>query len=207
MTRQSGFPAGAFDKEDRGSDLAFYAEPRLVTHIDEGAIAALTGFYAATIPPRAVVLDLMSSWVSHLPEDLATAEVIGHGMNAVELAANPRLDRWFIADLNDAPTLPLADASVDAVLCCVGVQYLQQPVEVFGDVRRILRPGGLFIASYANRCFPTKAVRLWRALSMAEQAELIRLYMAQAGFATAEATVLADGTASDPMVAVTGRRD
>ena len=35
-------PAGAFAKQDPGDDLAFYAPPRLVTHIDEAATAALT---------------------------------------------------------------------------------------------------------------------------------------------------------------------
>ncbi|MFD1952205.1 class I SAM-dependent methyltransferase [Sphingomonas arantia] len=197
-------PAGAFEKQDGGDDLAFYAPPRLVTHIDEAAVAALSAYYGATVPPGGVVLDLMSSWVSHLPDDLPTVEVIGHGMNAVELSANPRLDRWFVADLNAAPVLPLDDASVDAALCCVGVQYLQQPVAVFGEVRRVLRPGGRFVVSFSNRCFPTKAVRIWQALDMGGQAELIALYMARGGFAASEQVVLADGRAGDPLVVVTG---
>lgn len=100
-------PAGAFDKQDAGDDLAFYAPARLVTHIDAGAIAALTGFYRAALPDGGRVLDLMSSWISHLPHDREYAEIVGHGMNADELAANPRLDRWFVQDLNREPTLPL----------------------------------------------------------------------------------------------------
>ncbi|GGE94637.1 class I SAM-dependent methyltransferase [Sphingomonas prati] len=197
-------PAGAFEKQDRGDDLAFYAPPRLVTHIDEQAVAALFAYYGATLPSGGVVLDLMSSWVSHLPDDLPIEEVIGHGMNAVELAANPRLDRWFVADLNAAPVLPLEDASVDGALCCVGVQYLQQPVAVFSEVRRVLRPGGRFVVSFSNRCFPTKAVRIWQALDMGGQAELIALYMARGGFSASEQVVLADGRAGDPLVVVTG---
>lgn len=114
-------PAGAFDKQDAGDDLAFYAPARLVTHIDAGAIAALTGFYRAALPDGGGrVLDLMSSWISHLPDDLEYAEIVGHGMNAKELAANPRLDRWFVQDLNHEPTLLLDEGTFDAALCCVG---------------------------------------------------------------------------------------
>ena len=199
-------PANAFDKQDEGDDLAFYAPPRLVSHIDDDAVAALTAYYARVIPPNAVVLDLMSSWISHLPAALATAEVIGHGMNAAELRANDRLDRWFITDLNATPALLLPDGSVDIALCCVGVQYLQQPVEVFAEVRRVLRPGGLFAVSYSNRCFPTKAVRIWRALDMAGQARLIHLYMEQSKFAAMETEVLADGSTGDPLIIVTGTK-
>src|SRR5471032_675229 len=123
-------PADAFDKQDAGDDLAFYAPARLVTHIDAGAIAALTGFYRAALPDGGRVLDLMSSWISHLPEDREYAEVVGHGMNADELAANTRLGRWFLQDLNRNPTLPLDDNTFDAALCCVGAQYLQRPVAV-----------------------------------------------------------------------------
>ena len=199
-------PANAFDKQDEGDDLAFYAPPRLVSHIDDDAVAALTAYYARVIPPNAVVLDLMSSWISHLPAALATAEVIGHGMNAAELRANDRLDRWFITDLNATPVLLLPDGCVDVALCCVGVQYLQRPVEVFAEVRRVLRPGGLFAVSYSNRCFPTKAVRIWRALDMAGQARLIHLYMEQSKFAAMETEVLADGSTGDPLIIVTGTK-
>ena len=198
-------PADAFDKQDGGDDLAFYAPPRLVSHIDDTALAALTAYYERIIPADAVVLDLMSSWISHLPETLATNEVIGHGMNAVELQANARLDRCFVADLNATPSLPLANASIDAVICCAGVQYLQQPVPVFAEVRRVMRPGGLFAVSYSNRCFLTKAVRIWRALNMAGQARLIQTYMQAASFDIVETLVLADGSAGDPLVVVTGK--
>lgn len=176
------FPAGAFDKQDAGDDLAFYAPPRLVTHIDEGAGAALTAFYAERVPIGGTVLDLMSSWVSHLPKDFA-GSAIGHGMNAEELAANPQLFRWFVQDLNRDAVLPLEDASLDAALCCVGVQYLQDPVTVFAQVARALRPGAPFVVSFSNRCFPTKAVSIWRALDTNGHAALVRLYMERGGFA------------------------
>src|SRR5271166_6268604 len=120
-------PPGAFARLDGGDDADFYAQARLVTHIDDDAIAALTRFYRQILPPGGVILDLMSSWVSHLPDDVAYAKVIGHGMNAIELAANPRLTRWFVRDFNQDPTLPLADDSLDAVTMCVSIQYLQRP--------------------------------------------------------------------------------
>ena len=201
----SELPAGAFAKQDTGDDLAFYAPPRLVTHIDEGAVAALIGRYRERIPDHGRVLDLMSSWVSHLPPELHYTEVVGHGMNADELAANPRLDRWFMQDLNRAATLPLADGSFDAALCCVGVQYLQRPLAVFAEVRRVLTRGAPFIVSFSNRCFPTKAVAIWRALDIDGHTALVRLYLERAGFDCITAEVLADGRASDPLIAVTGR--
>ena len=201
----SDLPPSAFAKLDATPDLDFYAPPRLVHHIDGDAVAALTAYYRTLLAPGSDVLDLMSSWVSHLPDDLPLGTVIGHGMNADELAANFRLTRWFIRDLNLDPILPLPDASVDTALACVGVQYLQRPVEVFAEVARVLRPGGAFAVSYSNRCFPTKAVAIWRALDMAGQAKLIALYLERAGFAAIETQVLADGARSDPLVVVTGR--
>ena len=198
-------PSGSFDKEDREDDLAFYAPPRLVTHIDEGAVAALTGFYREQLPAGGRVLDLMSSWVSHLPDDRQYGDVVGHGMNADELAANSRLSDWLVQNLNADPALPFETASFDAALCCVGVQYLQRPFEVFADVRRVLTPDAPFVVSFANRCFPTKAVAIWRSLDMRGQASLIGLYMERSGFSDVRAQVLADGSGSDPLVAVIGR--
>ncbi len=199
-------PPHAFDKADPGDDTLFYAPARLVTHIDEGATAALTAFYRALLPPGGRVLDLMSSWVSHLPPDCAPAEVVGHGMNADELAANPRLSRWFVQDLNRDPVLPADIGLFDAALCCVGVQYLQRPVEVFAAVRDALRPGAPCCVSFSNRCFPSKAVAVWRALDAQGHARLVSLYLERAGFADVTAHAVADGRTSDPLTAVVGRR-
>ncbi len=202
---QLGLPAGAFAKQDMSSDLTFYGPARLVSHIDAAAISALTAFYRTRLPEGGRILDLMSSWVSHLPDDRAFAEVVGHGMNAEELAANPRLDRAFVRDLNTAPTLPEPDGHFDAVLICVGVQYLQQPLAVIGEVHRVLRPGGQLIVSFSNRCFPTKAVAIWQAVGLRGQAELVSLYLSHCGFTDIKPHVLADGRAGDPLIAVTGR--
>ncbi len=202
-TDELGLPAHAFDKQDAGKDLCFYAPARLVTHIDEAAVEALSAFYRARLLAGASILDLMSSWVSHLPTDVSYAAVVGHGMNADELAANPQLDRWFVRDLNDDPALLEPDASFDAVLVCVGVQYLQRPLAVFRQMRRILKPGGSAIVSFSNRCFPTKAVAVWRALDTKGHAALVRLYFEKAGFREIDITLLTDGRSSDPLVAVT----
>lgn len=198
------FPPDAFEKADVGEDSDFYAQPRFVTHIDDAAIAALTSFYRERLPAGGVLLDLMSSWVSHLPSDMAYAEVIGHGMNAGELAENPRLDRRFVLDLNRNSRLPLCDSSVDAAMICVSIQYLQQPVAVLREVARILKPGGPLVVSFSNRCFPTKAVAIWRALDDAGHAHLVSLYLRSAGFADIETRILCDGRTSDPLTVVVG---
>jgi SAM-dependent methyltransferase len=177
-----GLPATAFDKEDPSPDAEFYDFPRFVTHIDDGAIAAVTGVYREVLPVGGAVLDLMSSWVSHLPPDVAYAAVVGHGMNAEELAANPRLSQWFVQDLNVDPVLKLDDGAFDGACLCVSVQYLQRPVEVFREVRRVLRPAAPFVVSFSNRCFPTKAVAIWRAFAGPDQQRLVGAYMREAGF-------------------------
>jgi hypothetical protein len=207
MDEGLGLPQGAFTKIDADEDEIFYEPPRLVCHIDDGAIAALTQFYRTVLPAGGILLDLMSSWVSHLPPEIAYAEVIGHGMNATELAANPRLSRWFTQNLNRDARLPLADASIDAAMICVSIQYLQQPVAVLREVARVLRPGGGLVVSFSNRCFWTKAVAIWRALDNEGHAHLVETYLRQAGFVRVETHRLAEWVedVSDPMTVVVGR--
>ena len=205
MEQLPNLPEGAFSKADSLPDAAFYAQPRFVTHIDEGAIAAVTQVYREVLPPGGALLDLMSSWVSHLPEDVAYASVVGHGMNAEELAANRRLSRRFVQDLNVCPALPAADASFDAVCLCVSVQYLQRPVEVFREVARVLRLGGPFVVSFSNRCFPTKAVAIWQALPGPDQQHLVAAYMREAGFADVAGRAWTP-LHGDPLWVVIGRR-
>jgi hypothetical protein len=205
MEQLPGLPEAAFDKADPSPDADFYAFPRFVTHIDDGAIAAITKSYRKLLRPGGAILDMMSSWVSHLPDEVSYASVIGHGMNAEELAANPRLSRWFVQDLNADPALPLEAGSLDGACLCVSVQYLQRPVEVFRHVARILRPDAPFMVSFSNRCFPTKATAIWQALSGPDQQRLVAAFMKGAGFAdvTQEAHVPAAG---DPLWIVVGRR-
>lgn len=199
------FPPGAFDKQDISDDAEFYLQPRLVTHIDDAAIAALTDFYARILPSDGTLLDLMSSWVSHLPANIRYGEVIGHGMNAEELAANPRLHHWFIQDLNRSPSLDLTADSIDAAMICMGIQYLQHPVEVLAELARVLRPGSPVVISFSNRCFPTKAVTIWRQTDDQTHADLVQLYLQSAGFTEIQARLLLDGSRSDPLIVVLGR--
>jgi hypothetical protein len=206
MEDEHGLPSGAFTKLDTEDDELFYEPPRLVCHIDDGAIAALSAFYRRVLPADGVLLDLMSSWVSHLPPEIDYKEVIGHGMNAVELAANPRLSRWFIQNLNRDASLPLADTSLDAAMICVSIQYLQRPIVVLREVARLLRPGAPLVISFSNRCFWTKAVAIWRSLDDDGHVHLVERYLRDAGFARIETHRLAEWVedVSDPMIAVVG---
>jgi SAM-dependent methyltransferase len=192
---------------DEAPDRAFYAMTRLVTHIDDGAIAALTALYRDVLPAGGAVLDLMSSWVSHLPPEVAYGRVVGHGMSAEELAANRRLDERLVRDLNETPSLPFEDATFDAACCCVSVQYLTRPVEVFAEIGRVLRPGAPFVVSFSNRCFPTKAVFLWQALEHGQHADLVAHYMLRSGrFERLEKIdAVPEGSGRDPLCAVVGR--
>eukprot|EP00656_Telonema_subtile_P036041 TRINITY_DN40008_c0_g1_i1.p1 TRINITY_DN40008_c0_g1~~TRINITY_DN40008_c0_g1_i1.p1 ORF type:complete len:235 (-),score=40.57 TRINITY_DN40008_c0_g1_i1:205-909(-) len=159
-----------FQRHDEQDDTQFYSEPRLVTHVDAKATTALTLHYKNVLAEKAQVLDLCSSWVSHYPEDWTASGVTGVGMNLEELEANPRLDRSLVQDLNQQPALPYQDAEFDVATCALSVDYLVRPLEVFQEVNRVLRPGGAFVCSFSNRCFPTKAFALWSQTNDAQHA-------------------------------------
>lgn len=175
------------NKLDDSSDTFFYDVPRFVTHVDDGFIQQLTDLYRERLTPHSRIFDLMSSWVSHLPDGMEFSHVEGHGMNAEELAKNPRLDHYFVQNLNETPHLPLEDESFDAVLNTVSVQYLQQPEVVFGEIYRILKPGGIAIVSFSNRMFYQKAIAAWRDGSETRRVNLVKSYFGSVpGFSTAE---------------------
>jgi len=150
-----------FERQDESDDSIFYGQPRLVYHIDEYAVSALTGYYARNLKDGDDVLDVCSSWVSHYPVDWKGGNVVGLGMNEYELGKNERLSSHDVRDLNEDPTFPYPDDSFDAVTCVVSVDYLNKPREVFDEIARVLRPGGACHISMSNRCFPTKAFRIW----------------------------------------------
>ncbi|TVQ21432.1 MAG: class I SAM-dependent methyltransferase [Leptolyngbya sp. DLM2.Bin15] len=164
-------------KLDPSDDTLFYEQPRLVTHVDEGFIQKLTELYRDRLQPNTRILDLMSSWVSHLPDEMQFEHVEGHGMNAQELDRNPRLNHYFLQNLNQNQQLPLPDQSFDAVLNTVSVQYLQYPEAIFTEIYRILKPGGLCIISFSNRMFYQKAIQAWRDGTEESRVDLVQHYV------------------------------
>jgi len=200
------FPAEFFQRHDSSSDSNFYSFPRKVVHIDEIAINNLSRFYGDQLSQNAVILDLMSSWRSHLPSSLKAQKVIGLGMNSDEMADNPQLDEHVVHSLNDKPQLPYEDALFDAVLCAVSVQYLTQPMQVFQDVHRVLKPDGIFIVSFSNRCFPTKAVAVWLQSTDNQHIALVTSYFEASQKWSAISTERFTPANSDPLYIVWGRK-
>ena len=174
-------PEEAFRRTDEAPDEEFYRTPRIVTHIDEGAIAAVTQLYRELFPRGGEVLDLMSSWISHLPPEVVYRRVIGLGMNEVELRRNERLDAYVVQNLNANPGLPFGDAEFDGAGICVSIDYLTRPIEVLREVGRVLRVGAPLIITFSNRCFPTKAVEIWRQLDDRGHMRLVESYLEEAG--------------------------
>jgi SAM-dependent methyltransferase len=174
-------------KLDDSDDQLFYNSPRFVTHVDEGFIQQLTDLYRQRIPANTRILDMMSSWVSHLPTDIDFAHVEGHGLNAEELARNPQLNHYFVQNLNTNPQLPCLDQEFDAVINCVSIQYIQYPEAVCSEIHRILKPGGIAIISFSNRMFFQKAIQIWRDSSEVFRVELVKGYFSSVpGFSNPE---------------------
>ena len=174
-------PSEAFGRYDETPDEEFYSVPRLVTHIDDRAIAAVTQLYRELFPSGGAILDLMSSWVSHLPEEVRYGRVVGLGMNEVELRRNPRLDEYVIQNLNRDPKLPFGEAEFDGVGICVSIDYLTDPVSVLREVGRVLKVGAPLVVTFSNRCFPTKAVAVWHRLDDRGHVRLVEGYLQEAG--------------------------
>ncbi|HSK99377.1 MAG TPA: methyltransferase domain-containing protein [Rubrobacteraceae bacterium] len=174
-------PPGAFRRYDESPDEEFYRLPRYVTHIDDGAIAAVTQLYREFFPPGGEILDLMSSWISHLPPEVEYRRVVGLGINEAELRSNERLDAYLVRNLNKEPHLPFGDAEFDGVGICVSIDYLTRPVEVLREVGRVLRVGSPAIITFSNRCFPSKAVAIWHQLDARGHMQLVERYLEEAG--------------------------
>ena len=207
MDPNTPLPAEFFARQDETPDAEFYHHPRFVTHIDDAAIAAVTQLYRDYFSSDAELLDLMSSWVSHLPPEIVYRRVVGLGMNRAELVANPRLAAFVVQDLNQQPTLPFANQEFDGAAICVSVDYLTQPVAVLRELARVLRAGSPLIITFSNRCFPSKAVAAWHALDDRGHLALVRQYLLAAG--GWQAIELLDRSPapgrSDPLFAVVAR--
>jgi SAM-dependent methyltransferase len=184
QVRSNGRPTDFFSdtpfaRGDEEDDTLFYKKPRLVNHIDDKAQEIIAGLYGNLLKPRMKVLDLMSSWRSHVPESVKLSSLVGLGLNAEELDNNPQLTEYVGHDLNRDPRLPFDDQSFDAVICSVSVEYMIRPFDLFQDVARILKPGGYFIHTFSNRWFPPKAISIWAELSEFERMGLTLEYFLQ----------------------------
>ncbi len=174
------FPPGATDRADPGDDASFHAAPRLVQHLDARCREELAACYGRLLLPGMRVLDLMASHDSHLPPE--EFELAGLGMNADELATNPRLAKRVVQDLNADPQLPWPARHFDAVVCTASIEYLTRPRAVLDEVRRVLRPGGVLALAFSDRWFPTKAIAVWSRLHEFERLGLAQHLLHGAGF-------------------------
>ena len=201
---EGDFPPGFFERADPSPDPAFYSFARLVTHIDAGAIAAVGALYDE-LAVTGDVLDLMGSWVSHFVHPPRALTVLG--MNQTELERNPAAAAWLVHDLNADPQLPFDDGSFDDAVCCVSVDYLVRPLEVFTEVARVLRPDGRFVCTFSNRCFPTKAIRGWLSAGDAAHCSIVARYFALSGrWSTPVVERRPTPPGGDPLFAVWARR-
>jgi len=196
-------PSHWFERVDPSADEGFYADPRFVAHIDQATIEALTAFYQEFIPQNSRVLDLMSSWISHLPEDLPLARASGLGMNAAELERNEQLSDWCVHNLNTDPRLPYAPRSFDRVIIAVSIQYLVRPLEVMASARDVLEPGGEICIAMSHRLFPTKAIAVFQQASPDDRVRLASYYLQHNGFEAIEMHNRSPQGA-DPLWLVTG---
>ena len=199
-------PARLMARHDESDDGDFYSVPRIVTHVDDATMAALTEAYRSLIPAGSRVLDLQSSWVSHLPPEVAYASVAGHGMNLDELAQNPRLATRVVQDLNREPELPFADAAFDVAVDAFSMQYLVRPVSVLRSVRRVLAPGGTCVVALSHRMFPTKAIAVWPVLDMADRARWVGVYFRLAGGCSEPVVLDSSPAGADSVWRVVARR-
>lgn len=198
------FSPSDFERQDETVDTIFYDQPRLCYHIDDSAVDALTNYYADNLKEGDDVLDICSSWVSHFPKEFKGGNVVGLGMNEYELSQNKQLTSFDVRDLNSDPTFPYEDNVFDKVTCVVSVDYLNQPKEIFEEIARVLRPGGECIISMSNRCFPTKAFRIWLQTNDLEHIFIVGSFFHYSGkfdLATCE-DVSPNPGASDPLFIV-----
>ena len=170
-----------FSRQDPSPDDEFYARPRLVDHLDKTCSQQIGELYRQLLPHDGRILDLMSSWVSHLPQQFAAAEITGLGLNPDELAQNPLLAEKVVHDLNRNPLLPFADDSFDGIICTASIEYLVSPMDIFSELGRVLKPGAPLIITFSNRWFPPKAIKVWGHAHEFERIGLVLEYFINSG--------------------------
>jgi SAM-dependent methyltransferase len=195
-----------FRRLDDSDDELFYLSPRFVVHIDDAAIRTAGEIYLSRLPRGGAILDLMSSWRSHLPPELQPRRVVGLGLNRPEMEDNPALTEIVTHNLNRTPQLPFDDASFDGAVLTVSVQYLIHPLEVFAEVGRVLKPGAPFIVTFSNRMFPTKAAAIWANASEQQRVDLVGHYFTHSASFEKIETVDRGSGETDPLWAVVGYR-
>jgi ubiquinone/menaquinone biosynthesis C-methylase UbiE len=94
----------------------------------------------------------------------AETVIVGIDLDRDALRAHAGLQRRLVGDVQQ---LPVADASFDLVTANMVVEHLSDPGKFFGEVSRVLRPGGLLVVHTPNsrgytsllaRCVPSS----WR---------------------------------------------
>jgi FKBP-type peptidyl-prolyl cis-trans isomerase 2 len=213
------FSDNPFGRTNEQQDTLFYKNPRFVQHIDDIARSHISAIYAEFLTPGMKVLDLMSSWQSHIPENIDFSEVVGLGLNKQELDKNPQLTHSILQDLNENVQMPFGNAEFDAIICTVSIEYLTKPFDVFRELGRIIRPGGPLIITFSNRWFPPKAIRIWSQIHEFERMGMVAEYFLESSLFTDLSTFSIRGfprpdhdkyakqlAFSDPVYAVAGIR-
>ncbi|UJR07411.1 hypothetical protein I4U23_011697 [Adineta vaga] len=214
-------PSTDLIRQDENNDSEFYSTPRFVHHIDERARSVLSQFYTYAIPQtmETRTLDLCSSWTSHLPENFI-GRVHGLGMNELELKENQSLNQGYtVQDVNLNPTLTQFPSNTfDSVICSVSIDYLIHPLKIFNEIGRILKPNGVFLTSFSNRCFPTKVIQKWLSMDELQRVQWVANYfllsdiyfdpktIAAYSFFDGNFLPMTDGEFVDPMYIVLGKK-
>jgi SAM-dependent methyltransferase len=210
------YRADSFKRDDEGDDALFYGKDRFVSHLDSLALQTVEDVIGSLVTEEnPLILDLMAGWDSHIPVSIKAAKVIGLGLNENELKENKALDEYIIQDINKDPILPFKDAYFDAVINTVSVDYMTRPLDVFREIGRILKPGGLLLVIFSNRMFPEKAVKMWKDATEDERVIIVEELFKESGFfgrtslfvsrgkpRPADDKYASEGIPSDPVYAV-----